>query len=221
VKQKIDFSFASFNSLVTKICSASANTGTRRGEVLINNTSTSTVHNNHRHNHRRVVFLDSNRENHSLHDSQHDQQTSNTTALTSAIAPPAPLFPRPGKSKKPPNKLEVRSRVRPKSKKPNQNLHSNQCACTPVAFEPQRLTAPARTLALAVQQLAEAQPRSHHHHHLTSNATRPRAATSPSSASGESKAKPILVSFLQEKKQKAKNTKTEPTLLHFRKFLLE
>ncbi len=33
-------------------------------------------------------------------------------------------------------------------------------------FEKQRLTAPARTLALALQQLAEAQPRSHHHHHL-------------------------------------------------------
>jgi hypothetical protein len=33
-------------------------------------------------------------------------------------------------------------------------------------FEKQRLTAPAQTLALALQQLAEAQPRSHHHHHL-------------------------------------------------------
>ena len=76
----------------------------------LNNTSTSTVHNNHRHNHRRVVFLDSNQEN----DSQYDEQISNTTAL------PAPFpFLRPGNQKA---SKQVRSRVQPKSKKPNQNF---------------------------------------------------------------------------------------------------
>jgi hypothetical protein len=177
----------------------------------LNNTSTSTVHNNHRHNHRRVVFLDSNQENHS-NDSQYDEQISNTTALP-VIAPPAPFpFLRPGnqKASKQAGSPFPRPAEKQKAKSEPQPVRMQSCA-----FEPQRLTAPARTLALAVQQLAEAQPRSHHHHHLTSNATRPRAATSPSSASGESQGQTnprLLPPGKKAKSQKHKNRAYSITL---------
>jgi hypothetical protein len=74
-------------------------------------------------------------------------------------------------------------------------------------FEKQRLTAPARTLALALQQLAEAQPRSHHHHHLYKQRDQ-TTTTSPSSASGESQGQTnprLLPPGKKAKSQKHKN----------------
>jgi hypothetical protein len=168
----------------------------------VNNTSTSTVHNNHHHNHRRVFFLDSNQETTS-NDSQYDEQISNTTALP-VIAPPAPFpFLHPGNQKA---SKQVRSRVQPKSKKPNQNLYSNQCACSPVDSNHEDLHHQREN---RLQNSSAASSTTTTTTTNTSNATTPRAATSSCSASGESpfQTKPSL-SRLNEK-QKANSTKNE------------
>jgi hypothetical protein len=121
LRNKIDFIICELNCLFTKICSASA----KASEVLSttpaqapSTTTTATI----------TEELSSwTRTKKTTNDSQFDKQISNTTALP-VIAPPAPFpFLRPGNQKA---SKQVRSRVQPKSKKPNQNL--NQCACSPV-----------------------------------------------------------------------------------------
>jgi hypothetical protein len=89
------------------------------------------------------------------------------------IAPPAPFpFLRPGNQKA---SKQVRSHVQPKSKKPNQNLYSNQCACSPVDSNHKDLH---RQRENRLQNSSAASSTTTTTTTNTSNATTPRAATS-------------------------------------------
>ena len=175
MRNKIDFIICELNYLFTKICSASA----KASEVLSTtpaqapSTTTTATITEELSSWTRTKKTTSN-------DSQYDEQISNTTALP-VIAPPAPFpFLRPGNQKA---SKQVRSRVQPKSEKPNQNLYSNQCACSPVDSNHGDLH---RQRENRLQNSSAASSTTTTTTTNTSNATTPRAATSSCSASGES-----------------------------------
>jgi hypothetical protein len=205
LRNKIRFFICELNYLFTKICSASA----KASEVLLTtpaqalSTTTTTTMTDELSSWSRTKKTTS-------YDSQYDEQISNTTALP-VIAPPAPFpFLRPGNQKA---SKQVRFRVQPKSKKPNQNFTATSAhavlwirttkTCIASVNIGTSSAAASKSATSFTQPSPPLQATQPDHERLRALLLRLEKA----------KAKPILVSCLQKKNQKAKSQKQKSRAL--------